>query len=189
MTGPGDTVMGVDAGSIGCAEHGRWHLHRNRLDADRSRRDWHGDRKRSLRDPNANDQYRLGYSGSGTGSTTVSAGTLNVGNWLIVAQENTQGTLTISGTGVVNQGLTDAGSRLEITNGGSTGTGRVNLDGGTLNTNGFNVAGDVAATSIFNFNGGTLKPRADNGGFMGGLTAPTCAMAVRRSTRTASTSP
>lgn len=170
VTGSGDNIVGLDAGSTGALNmtggtftSGGW------MQIGRNGANGTVTVNGASAILNANDQYRLGYGGSGTSSTTVSAGTLNVGNWLIVSQENTQATLTISGTGVVNQGLTDAGSRLEVTNPGSTGTGRVNLDGGTLNTNGFAVSGDAAATSIFNFNGGTLKPRANNGGFMGGL--------------------
>ena len=116
---------------------------------------------------NVGNELHIGEDGGGANSMTVSAGTVNVNSWVTVSRGTTQGTLTISGTGVLNQGLTDAGSRLEITNPGGTGTGRVNLDGGTLSTNGIVTSGDAASTSIFNFNGGTLKPLAANGGFMG----------------------
>lgn len=104
---------------------------------------------------------------SGTG--TISAGTLNVNSWLAVGRDNSNGTLTISGTGQVNQGMTDAGSALELTNFGVGGTATVHLNGGGLHVNRILHNGNAAATTIFNFNGGTLKARANEGGFMSGL--------------------
>jgi autotransporter-associated beta strand protein len=112
----------------------------------------------------------FGNQNNGNATATISAGTLNVNSWLAVGRDNSNGTLTISGTGVVNQGITDAGSALELTNFGVGGTATVNLDGGTLNARRTMNNGGPTATSTFNFNGGTLKPLADEGAFMGGLT-------------------
>jgi autotransporter-associated beta strand protein len=111
----------------------------------------------------------FGNQNLGNATATISGGTLNVNSWLAVGRDNSNGTLTISGTGVVNQGITDAGSAFEMTNFGVGGTATVNLNGGSLSVNRILHNGNAAATSIFNFNGGTLKARASDGGFMGGL--------------------
>lgn len=112
-------------------------------------------------------------SGAGslsTGTATVSNGSLNVNSWLAVGRNGGTGTLTISGTATVDQGITDSGSNLELTNFGVGGSGTVNLNGGILTANGVAHAGGAGGTSVFNFNGGTLRARKDNTTFMQGLT-------------------
>ena len=104
---------------------------------------------------------------------TVSGGAVTVGNWLVVGRNGSTGTLTISGSATVEQGIADAGSRLEMTNFGPGGAGTVNLNGGTLTVNGIVHNGGGGATTNFNFNGGTLRARQNNGAFMQGLTAAT----------------
>lgn len=105
-----------------------------------------------------------------TGTATVSDGSLNVNSWLAVGRNGGTGTLTISGTATVNQGITDSGSNLEMTNFGAGGSGTVNLNGGILTVNGVAHAGGGGGTSVFNFNGGTLRARKENSAFMQGLT-------------------
>jgi autotransporter-associated beta strand protein len=106
------------------------------------------------------------YSKVGTGSATISAGTLNVGSWMPIGRDGGQGTLTISGDAVVNQGVSDANAALELGNFNAGGTATVHLDGGTLHTNGIYDNGGVTSTTKFNFDGGTLKARKDNGDFL-----------------------
>lgn len=120
---------------------------------------------------NVSSQLFVGNNDGGTGTLRISGGTINVNSWLGVGRDGSNGTMTISGTGTVNQGITDAGSRFEMTNFSKPTNATVNLDGGTLHINGINNNG--GGTTNFNFNGGVLKARIDNGGFMGGLTAAT----------------
>jgi len=118
---------------------------------------------------NAGGEFYFGNTNNASGTGAISAGTLNVNSWMAVGRDNSNGTLTISGTGEVNQGITDAGSAFELTNFGVGGTATVHLNGGSLSVNRILHNGNAAATSIFNFNGGTLKARVNDGGFMAGL--------------------
>jgi autotransporter-associated beta strand protein/T5SS/PEP-CTERM-associated repeat protein len=101
---------------------------------------------------------------AGVGTLNVSGGTFNSSGKQMLVGEGGTGTLTVSGSGVVN--VTDATNGLKVAaNTGSNGT--VNLDGGTIQAN--KVLGG-AGTSTFNFNGGTLQALADNATFVSGLT-------------------
>lgn len=106
------------------------------------------------------------YSTVGTGTASISSGTLNVGSWLVVGRAGGTGTLTISGDAVVNQGTTDAGAMLEMGNFGADNNSILNLDGGTLVVNGIYDNGGAGNSTTFNFNGGTLKSNRDNGDFL-----------------------
>ena len=145
VTGANETVVGLDSGSGALNMSGGTYTAGGQLQIGRDGGQGTVTVNGASAILNVNNELHIGEDGGGTNSMTVSAGTVNVNSWLTVSRGTTQGTLTISGTGVVNQGLTDAGSRLEITNPGGTGTGRVNLDGGTLNTNGIVASGDAAA--------------------------------------------
>ena len=104
------------------------------------------------------------YVGS-VGALNVSGGTFNqtvAGNLLIIGEEGT-GTLTISGSGLVNS---VNGLSLGHT---VTGVGVVNLNGGTLRTTRVYQAGGAGALSTFNFAGGVLQASANNATFMTGL--------------------
>lgn len=92
------------------------------------------------------------YSGS-TGVVNVSGGTFNQPNATraIIVGEEGSGTLSISGGGAV----TSAGTALLISN-TATGTGIVNLDGGTLTAKRITSGGTGAGSATLNFNGGTL---------------------------------
>jgi outer membrane autotransporter protein len=114
------------------------------------------------------DILEIGASTTGTGTYTVSGGTLlvndnafNVG--IVVGFRNT-GTLTISGASQVQVG-TGTATTLQISSNGVTGT--VNLDGGTLTTPKITSGG---GNSTLNFNGGTLRARGDKADFLQGLT-------------------
>lgn len=119
---------------------------------------------------NVGSEYWVGNDAGSNGTAIISGGTVNVNTWFAVGRAGSTGSLTISGNAIVNQGMTDAGSRLELTNFGAGGTATVNFDGGVLTTNGINHNGGGTGVSTFNFNGGVLKARANNGGFMGGIT-------------------
>ena len=109
----------------------------------------------------------IGTGATGVGTINQSAGTFNT---------STGGTLlgdsyTGNGTGIWNlsgSGIADLGL-LRIGNGAAT-QGTFNLDGGTL------VVSKIDSTSsgdtrVLNFNGGTLKPKANESVFMEGLSA------------------
>ncbi len=114
------------------------------------------------------------YVGNDTGSLgqlTVSGGTVSSGSWFGIGRNGSTGTLTINGTGVVNQGTTDSGSRLELTNFSQPTTATLNLDGGTLMTNGI-INGANGTCNVF-LNGGLVKPTIDNDSFLQGMTSVT----------------
>ena len=109
----------------------------------------------------------IGRFAGGNGALNVSGGTFNQassGTALIIGESGT-GTLTVSGSGVVNMATT---LRLGQNSGAS---GTVNLNGGTIITKQVYL-GNTGASGVFNFNGGTLRaaPGAPTD-FMSGLTA------------------
>jgi len=99
---------------------------------------------------------------SGTFQLTGTTGDMQVG-------AAGQGTLTMSGNGVLETGT--AAGRLLLVSQNSTGTGVVNLDGGTIRTRQVATTGTVGSSSTFNFNGGKLVALASSTTFMQGLTA------------------
>ncbi len=105
--------------------------------------------------------YISRYSSS-SGSYSINGGTLNQtsSSRRLVVGYGATGSLTVSGTGLVN--LTGG---LRIT-GSSTGNGQVHLDGGTIYTP---LVEDGGGTSAFHFNGGTLKAKNATLTFMQGL--------------------
>ena len=116
---------------------------------------------------NSGGWHSIGRFAGGVGIETISGGVLNLTNTathLIVGEQGT-GTLTVSGTGVVNC-VSDLWIGLNY--GGSPGNGTVNLNGGVINTSAVTGQG---GTSTFNFNGGTLNATVSNTGFMQNLTS------------------
>ena len=116
---------------------------------------------------NSGGWHSIGRFAGGVGVETISGGVLNLtntGTHLIVGEQGT-GTLTVSGTGVVNC-VSDLWIGLNY--GGSPGNGTVNLNGGVINTSAVTGQG---GTSTFNFNGGTLNATVSNTGFMQNLTS------------------
>lgn len=114
----------------------------------------------------AGGQTVLSSFTGGTSTLNVSGGTFNATHDLWVG-EGGNGTLNVSGTGIVTTGAFDY---VRVAQAG--GAGVVNLDGGTLQTSG--VAKGGGSSAVVNFNGGTLKAsdsRGDAGNqFIGGLT-------------------
>ena len=117
--------------------------------------------------------------GGATGALNISGGSLTVTNtapiYLAASfnggadSANTQGSITVSGSGIFDTG-TNLGA-FTLGNGTlNTIKATVNLDGGTLATARSFTTTNAAVISTFNFNGGTLKANAANSTFMAGLT-------------------
>jgi fibronectin-binding autotransporter adhesin len=130
----------------------------------------------------------IGSGGGSTGTLNQTGGTLtNTGSETYIAEGGTAGTWNLSG-GTVNAALFDVGH----TGGGSatlnvSGTaamtattvrigeansvsGTLNLDGGSITANQV-IGRNSTGTKTVNFNGGTLRARADNTAFLEGLSA------------------
>ena len=96
-----------------------------------------------------------------TGGTT----TLGAGAGSLIAGNNNNGILTVSGSAAVN--ILSPSASLKI--GGASGvTGIANLNGGVLTTPAVTKG---SGTGYLNFDGGTLKANKSNASFMTGLTA------------------
>lgn len=119
-----------------------------------------------------NQQVTLGRL-SGLGQLNISSGTFQVvgngGNAFVNVGSAGVGVLTISGNAVFDSGTGSSG-RLAIVNlSAATGSGTVNLNGGTLRARQVITGGTQSST--FNFNGGRLVATTSTTGFMQGLTA------------------
>ncbi len=120
---------------------------------------------------NSTNELRVGNNNGSSGELTVSGGTVTTGSWLGIGRDGANGSLTISGDAVVDQGLTDPNSRLELTNNNKPSTATLSLDGGELIVNGFANNGG-GTTNIF-LNGGLITATLDNDSFLQGMTAVT----------------
>ena len=111
----------------------------------------------------------IGEIGSGIGGTglwNMSAGTVTLASQLIIGDgTGSVGTLTLSGTAAM--------TAASIGFGLATGSGTLNLNGGTLLVNGA-ITNGTGSGSI-NFNGGTLKAGVSSTTFLNGLTSATVA--------------
>ena len=126
-----------------------------------------------------------GIGNAGPGSLNVSAGSLSIanGNVFYVGFSNASGngTLTVSGTGLVTLGTPNVGTGNNIVFGQGSSSGTINLNGGTLNSaRNFITTG---GTSVFNFNGGKLQAGFTSTSFLSGLTTTN----VRNNTSTIDT--
>jgi fibronectin-binding autotransporter adhesin len=110
--------------------------------------------------------FFMGANASGSGSFTVENDATATINKLEVGRNGT-GTFTVAGASTVTFDTATSGNGLIISSG--TGTGTVNLNGGTLSVH--RVEAVTGGSSTFNFNGGTLEARSDAGNFLQGLTA------------------
>ncbi|WP_367870488.1 beta strand repeat-containing protein [Luteolibacter sp. Populi] len=123
---------------------------------------------------NANGWTILGRDTHGNGTLNISNGTFtqtSLDRPLMVGEFGA-GTINITGTAAVNS----LGANGLILANEPSGTGTVNLDGGTLTVRrvreGNDNNGGVGGTSTFNFDGGLLKAGANaNATFMAGLTS------------------
>lgn len=100
--------------------------------------------------------------GLGTGTARVSTLNVQSGSATFGALTMNTNTATINMTG----GTLEANT-VSTFSGNST----IHLDGGSFAANGFSLS--VGATAAINFNGGTLKARVNNGGYLTGLTSAT----------------
>lgn len=116
-------------------------------------------------------EFYVGNDDDSVGELTVSGGTVESGSWFGIGRNGSTGTLTINGTGVVIQGSSDLGSRLEMTNNSKPTSATIHLDGGTLSTNGIN-SGSNGSLNIF-LNGGILQARVNNLTFLEGMSSVT----------------
>ncbi len=101
------------------------------------------------------------YYQFGNGYYSISGGTLlqtSATRRIIVGEQGT-GTLTVSGTALVDS----AGGVRFGASGAITGNGTIRLNGGTIYTP---LVEDLGGTSTFHFNGGTLKARSATDTFM-----------------------
>jgi fibronectin-binding autotransporter adhesin len=118
----------------------------------------------------------VGRNGGSNGQMTVSSGTFRISGtgasgvfgFMAVGYDGA-GVLNLAGDGVVETGTSSFG-RLLIVNTG-TGSGTVNLDGGSLRTRSIATSGVAASTSTLNFNSGTLVALASTTSFLQGLDA------------------
>jgi len=118
-----------------------------------------------------NGQLQGANIGGGVSIISVSGGTNNVpGGTLFVASRG-NGTLNISGNGIVNCGAIDVSRNAQGATLSSVGV--VNLNGGTLKCSSINTATANSATGAtppasgsFNFNGGTLLASGTSATFM-----------------------
>jgi|GEM_PF-4028263 len=124
--------------------------------------------------------------GGATGTYTMSAGNLNVGNWIAVGRENGTGTFTQTGgtvtktgggsvtfgtigngngTGNISGGLFDIQSGLLYVGEGGDGSGTVTLSGtGQINVSEVSVGAGGTVVGTFNLDGGTLQTGSLHGG-------------------------
>jgi autotransporter-associated beta strand protein len=117
---------------------------------------------------NIRQQFQ-GANGAATAGSAVnlSGGTMNIdtaatGQFYVASRG--PGSLTVSGSGVLNCGTLDVSRSIN-----SSIPGVVNLNGGTLAPTRVGTA--TGSTATFNFNGGTLKARASSATFFQGSTA------------------
>ena len=121
---------------------------------------------------NSNGWSIVGRDGTGSGTLNISGGAFNQvqADRPLMIGEFGSGTLNVSGSGQVNS----AGATGLILANEPSGTGTVNLNGGTLTVRRVREGNDgnagVGGLSTFNFNGGTLVAGAGaNANFMSGL--------------------
>lgn len=122
------------------------------------------------------NRMTIGAGGNASiGVVNMSGGTLTInagGNTGIFLGENGTGTLNLSGTAAIdlptNGGATSG--TFVFGNNGSSLAATLNLNGGTLTTKElFKGASTATAVNRISFNGGTLRPNANNAGFLNEL--------------------
>lgn len=91
-----------------------------------------------------------GSNASATGECIVSNGVLNVQS-MYISENNTCGTLTVEGGEVKVNGT------VQLIRNAKSQTATVNLNGGVLSTERFDLGGGSGNSAVINFNGGTLK--------------------------------
>ena len=114
------------------------------------------------------NRMTIGAGGSASiGLANFSGGTFNNSAGIFVG-ENSNGTLNVSGSATVNVGNAQFAGNATST------VGNLNLLGGSLNTGSITKGTSAAVSDYrFNFNGGTLKPTANNATFFADLALTT----------------
>lgn len=99
----------------------------------------------------------IGNASGGTGSYTISGGSISTFNNAIVVgrSSGSEGVMTISGTAVVETGAETSRSDLILCENDNT-VGTLNLNGGTLRTNRIRSGDKSGTTATINCNGGTI---------------------------------
>ena len=165
FTGANETVVGLDGGSQGFLNlTGGTYTASGNLQIGRAGATGTVNVSGATTQLDANAEIWVGENPGSNGFLTVNSGTVNVASWVAIGRNGSVGTLTVAGTGTLNQGILAADSRLSMTNFGQPTTATVNLDGGTLTTRG--IIDEATGTSTVNLNGGVLKPRMNNGNFI-----------------------
>lgn len=120
-----------------------------------------------------NGWFPIGVTASATGTVVVAGGTIDVNDhWgTEVGNESGTGVLTINSGAYINH---DAGGVGLLIADGSSPQGTINLNGGMLIVN--KIAAGSGVGGQFYFNGGTLKPYANNSGFWPNSTKITAAV-------------
>lgn len=121
----------------------------------------------------------IGNGASGVGSLNISGGSVSITSTQPVllgagfggatGNGGGTGTLTVSGAGSFSTGVTTGTLQLGAAS-TFTGSGTINLDGGTFSTLRSFTKGAGTATATVNFNGGTLQTTGNNATLMTGLT-------------------
>lgn len=165
FTGANETVVGLDAGSQGFLNlTGGTYTASGNLQIGRGGATGTVNVSGTTTQLDANAEIWVGENPGSNGFLTVNSGTVNVSSWIALGRNGSAGTLTIAGTGTVNQGVNAADSRLSMTNFAQPTTATLNLDGGTLTTRG--IIDEAGGTTTVNLNGGLLKPRLTNSNFI-----------------------
>lgn len=136
---------------------------------------------------NADSWFVVGRNTGGLGKLTMTGGTINKGganDFVVGGEGNSNGTVDFSGglinvsagvtnigknntaTGTLNMSLAADFRTSQMVVGAGTGTGTVNLNGGTLRTTGLNGG---TGTSTVRFNGGTVQATGDSATFISGI--------------------
>jgi len=128
--------------------------------------------------PTASTWLAVGYWDSGAGELDINSGNLfleNSGSIKMSYSYNNTGSNVVNQLGGSVTFYSDAGvtvgggGNLDLDYGGTASTNTYNLNGGALTVPRI-TASVSSGSSLFNFNGGTLKPAANNPTFMQGLT-------------------
>lgn len=123
---------------------------------------------------NVNGELWVGQNTGGHGTLDVSNGTVNVNNWLAVGRAGATGTLTLSGTGVINK---TAANHTII--GSLSGIGTVTQTGGSFNSTASTTAGGAGGirlgengggNGLWDISGGTATADFISLGWVGGGT-------------------
>lgn len=99
---------------------------------------------------NVNGELWIGQAAGGQGTLNVDSGTLSVNNWIAVGRQNATGTVTLSGSGVINK----TGANHAVI-GSLSGVGTVTQTGGSYNSTAASTAGGAGGIRLGENAGGS----------------------------------